>query len=866
MVTVDEIRIEDAVNPVTDKEDFTISFSMSCEESCCMLEAYQIRVLQGDKVYWDTGKVNSNQSLYLVYQGEKLLPMKQYFVLIRAFTTKGIAEGESLFMTGRMGRPWTGSFIGGEKKKFSKKQSPLPVTLRKKFATRKGLSKAYISVTAIGNYFLEINGKRVGKEYFAPGFTHYKKVLQYQVYDITEYLKDHNILYAVVSGGWAVGVYGMKKESKGTAKRQGLLGEIRLEYEDGTLELIATDDTWEEAVKGRYYEAGIYEGVSYDARINLEKGDYRKAVVLNYKSLFKKLLAGYGTLPYLQEELYPVSMHKAKQKEGYIYSFAQNFAGVVRLKIKNAEEGKRIIIHHGEILVEGELFTANLRSARAEVEYICRAGEQEFIPELTSMGFQHIRVEGCEPKDMEISGLVISSIKETGEGFVCSHELLNQLQKNIVWSGRGNFIDIPTDCPQRDERLGWTGDIAVFASTACFNFDMSRFFDKWLLDLIYEQGPGGSIPLVIPNSGKYLKGITAAGWCDSAILVPFAQYLAGGNRKLLERQYPSMKKMIQSEKFWASFLKFGRERYLFKGIFQFGDWLAPDSDFKEWFRKGKWIATAYFYQSCKIVSEVAKILDKPEDMQYYLALSEKIEDAFRKEFTNGSGKLLEEFQSAYVCPIYFGMLTEKERQEMGRRLSGLLEKKAFRLNTGFLGTPYLLFALMDTGHVETAYKVLLQEECPGWLYQVKSGATTIWERWDALKPDGTVNMAGSLKGKGKEMGKMDPEDRGIPAMNSFHHYANGAVGDFLYRRILGIEMIEGGYSRFRIRPIPGGPLTWAKGGTESRYGRIQVEWRIENQSFIIRVNVPVNTVCEVIMPRGEIYECGSGEYSFQGNI
>jgi alpha-L-rhamnosidase len=474
------------------------------------------------------------------------------------------------------------------------------------------------------------------------------------------------------------------------------------------------------------------------------------------------------------------------------------------------------------------------------------------------MGFRYVGVKGVDPKDIELEAFVLHSDFEEIGSFECSNELINKLNSNIRWGGKSNFVDIPTDCPQRDERQGWTGDIAVFASTACYNFDMSRFLDKWLVDVKSEQGFGGGIPMVVPRAGDNWPPLANSCWGDSCILVPWAEYLARGDIQFLSRQYDTMKKFLKAAKRWSAFLSFTpNSRYIWRFPFHFGDWCAPGETTKQWLKKGKWVGTAYFANSCAIVAQIAELLGKKEDAEYYRNLRDKIIKAYRKVFTDGKGTLKNEFQTAYVLPLHFNMVEGDERKVMTKNLDRLIKEAGNHLTTGFTGTPYLLFALSDNGYTDVAYDLLLQDTCPSWLYEVKAGGTTIWERWDALRPDGTVNL-----GEVKE-GKSEEESSG--GMVSFNHYANGAVGDWLYKRIAGIEPTSGGYKTFKIEPIIGGELTWAKGSVRTPYGLVLSEWNLENKKFSICIEVPVSTSCTLVLPNGEKHILMSGRYSYRCN-
>lgn len=793
-------------------------------------------------------EVNTQDQINNRYDGP-LVPFADYTVEVTAYTKSGAsAKAATVFQTGRLHTPWSGKWITDLDYEVPEKLSPLPMNFLKTFKASGKIKRAWINCTALGVYEVSLNGKKVGEDYFAPGFTSYLNQIQYQTYEITGLLEETNELRFVVAGGWAVGAFNYIRKNKISADRQALLAEIHLEYEDGSSRIVATDDTWMVSLEGNYRMAEWYDGETYDARISENAIGWKRAGITKPRKN-PKIIAQYGLPVRRQETMRPLSLERSPSGE-WIYDFGQNFAGVISARIKG-EDGQKLVFRHAEVLVEQELFVKSLRTAKATATYICKAGEQHYSPKLTYMGFRYVGVSGIAPEDIVLEAFVLhSDLKEIGQ-FACSNPLLNQLQSNIRWGGKSNFVDIPTDCPQRDERQGWTGDIAVFASTACYNFDMSRFFDKWLVDMRSEQGRGGGYPMVIPKAGDYWPTMASSCWGDSAILVPWAAYLSRGRVEVLEEHYTSMQRFLKAAKWWASFLAISpTNSHIWQFPFHFGDWAAPEGQVKDWLKKGKWIGTAYFANSCRIMGQIAEVLGRKEDQAYYEALREKILVAYRKTFTDGKGNLKQEFQTGYVLPLHFDMIDGEESLQMATNLSRLIREAGNHLTTGFTGTPYILFALSDNGKLEEAYELLLQETCPSWLYAVKAGGTTIWERWDALRPDGTVNIE-ELSGK-----KSDEESAG--GMVSFNHYANGAVGDWLYKRLLGLEPVTGGYRSFQVKPMIGGGITWAKGSTITPYGKIEVDWKIEEDTLTIAVDVPVSTKCQVVFPSGEQIVLKSG--------
>ncbi len=744
-----------------------------------------------------------------------------------------------------------------------KKTSPAPFTFRRRFPVGGKVKKATLEITAMGIYTVILNGRRVEDFYFAPYYTSYPSRLQVQTLDLSALLEEDNVLDVVVGAGWAAGRYGLRNRSQLYEKRQSLLAELTVEYEDGTLMRVPTDRNWKVTQEGNYRFADWYDGEIYDATVDPNALEWKN--VKKYRPADKpELLPQYGEYVRVRAELAPVSHFTAPNGEE-IYDFGQNFSGVIRAKLRGAA-GQTVVFRHAEVLRNGRLFVKSLRTAKATATYVCRDGEQEYSPRLTSMGFRYVGVRGVDPGDLELSAYVLYSDFDEIGSFECGNDLLNRLQQNIVWSGRSNFADIPTDCPQRDERLGWTGDIALFASTACFNFDLGRFFGKWLRDLASEQNAGGGLPFTVPDAGVKAFCPTAC-WGDACVLVPWAQYLAQGDKEFLAAAYPAAYKFMKSVRRWAAAFSFGRKRYIWKLPFSFGDWCAPGENITEWRAKGPWINTCYFANSCGLMEKMARELGKEKDAEYFAALRAKIVDAFRKEFTDGEGTLRKEFQTGYVLPLYFGMAEGDERKKMAENLDRLVREAGYHLTTGFTGTPYLLFALADNGYLETAYRVLLQEDCPSWLYEVKAGATTIWERWDALRPDGTVNLGRLSEAVTAEdpdsASDDDDDDTGTAGMVSFNHYANGAVGDFLYRRVAGLEALEPGYRRFRVRPMPGANLSFAKASTRCPYGTVEVAWEVKAGNFTLNVTVPEGTEAEVLLPNGEEQLLGAGRHELR---
>ena len=551
----------------------------------------------------------------------------------------------------------------------------------------------------------------------------------------------------------------------------------------------------------------------------------------------------------------PMAVTTAKDGE-VIYDFGQNFAGVIRMKL-NGKAGQVITVRHAEILnPDGTLNTTFLRTAKATATYTCRDGEQEYNPRFSYMGFRYAGVKGIDPKELEIEAVALYSDVAQHGGFHCSDEMLNKLQSNITWSAKSNFVDIPTDCPQRDERMGWTGDINVFAPTALYNFELSRFLEKWLRDVKAEQLPTGGLPNTVPVQGygfpATMPEMAVDWWGDACVNVPWALYEATGNVDILRAMYPTMQKYVKACRFWAGF-GIGKHRYIWHtpAVLHFGDWVAPDvPKMSQWQGRSKYTATASLCNTSGRLAKIARLLGKDEDAAQYETLSAKVADAYCSILTDGSGKAKDEFQTAYVLPLYLNMFPENVKAKAAENLVKLVEKSDYKIGTGFPGTPYILFALADSGHADTAFKMLLNTQCPSWLYEVRVGATTVWERWDGLDENGECPIG----------------DDGTDQMISYNHYASGAVGAFLYRRVLGVEPVLPGYKLFKFAPLVGGGLTEADGTVGTPYGEIKAAWHIENGEMTAEITVPMGTACTVTLPSGVEQNLSGGSYTLTARV
>ncbi len=793
------------------------------------------------------------------YDGPALSPFTTCEVTLEVTDNRGESAKAALtFDTGRLDTPWQGRFITDGAYRFTAPRvSPVPMNFRKSVRCTGEIARARLYMTAMGVYEMHLNGEKVGEDYFAPGFTSYRHQLQYQVYDVTGMLREENELACTVAGGWAVGSFTYKRRNRVYARRQSLLAELRIEYTDGRVEVIPTDETWQVSMQGPWQEAEFYNGEVYDATFDAAKADWHAASVeiameKRYFSGRAKLLAQYGLPVRAHEEFKPVKITRAADGT-LVYDMGQNFAGVIRAKIRG-RQGQKITFTHAEILMDGALYREPLRTAKQEAVYICREGEQEYSPRLTYMGFRYVGVTGIDEQDIELSAVALYSDVEENGSFRCDNELVNRLQNAIRWGARSNFVDIPTDCPQRDERMGWTGDIALFAPTAAYNFRMGRFLRKWLMDLRAEQNPGGGFPVTVPlvrvpMQWEIMIPMAVDHWGDAGILVPWAEYRARGDLGILRENYAAMKRYLKACQFWAGLLSVGKHRCIWQLLHHYGDWCAPNVSMWGWMGRGRFTATACMAHSAGIVAEIAELLGEKEDAACFRELKARTSDAYRSLLMDENCRLKnrEEFQTGYILPLHYGMLNEADRKKTAANLARLIRENDYHIGTGFPGTPFVLFALADNGYVKDAYRMLLTDTCPSWLYEMKTGGTTIWERWDALREDGTCNTGA---------------DDGTGGMVSFNHYASGAVGDFLYRRAAGIEAIEGGYRRFRVKPILGEGISRVEASVGTAYGEIRVNWAVEDGQFTIEVDVPVSTQCELTLPGGRTHTLGSGHYIF----
>jgi len=837
-LSVGNLLTENSVNPIG--LDITVprfSWLLQSDQRNTLQTAYELQVVdaaQPKQPVWRSGKNSTAQSVYVVYGGPALQSGKKYQWQVQVWDNKGrtTKSETAFFQVGLLqASDWKAKWIEpGYTEDSVMRPSPL---FRKSFSVSKKVVSATAYITAHGLYEARINGKRVGDAYLTPGWTSYKNRLQYQAYDVTGLLASgQNVIGVTLGSGWYRGYIGYSNKNNAYGKDIALLMQVDVTYSDGSSESIITNRYWQTNTGAiRYSE--IYNGETIDSREEKkgwELAGYNDAGWTAAKEAdhsMQVLTATYNEPVRKKESFKPVRIFKTPSGEQVI-DFGQNLVGWVILKAKG-KSGDRIVVSHAEVLDKaGNFYITNLRKAKAEDTYILKGGEEEiFEPHFTWHGFRYIKLEGYpgELKPENFEAVALYSDMAPAGTFHSSNALVNQLQHNIEWGQKGNFLDVPTDCPQRDERLGWTGDAQVFSRTASFNMNVHNFFYKWLKDVAADQQPNGAVPHVVPNVlGPNASG--AAGWADVANIIPWNMYLAYGDTRILENQYNSMKA-------WVGYMKDHSKNDLWNTGFHYGDWLfyLPDDD-----RDGKaavtdkyLIAQCFYAHSTQLLINTAKVLGKHDDVMQYQALLQKIKDAFVKEYTTPNGRLISGTQTAYVLALNFDMLPESLRKQAAERLVENIKAYNNHLTTGFLGTPYLCHVLTRFGYTNVAYDLLLQDKYPSWLYPVTMGATTIWERWDGIKPDGSFQT---------------------PKMNSYNHYAYGAIGDWMYRVMTGLDTYEDGvgYKHIRIKPYVGGGFTEASASLKTYYGVLASSWKVVGDKLQMDITIPVNTNATVYIP------------------
>jgi alpha-L-rhamnosidase len=834
-LSVAGLRCEYAANPLgVDRPVPRLSWQLQGAARGQKQTAYQILVASSEEKLrsgkgdlWDSGKVASGETVHVLYGGKPLASHQACFWKVQVWNEDDRVSRWSEAASWSMGvldaKDWVGTWIGLDREEVlapdmdpGKRYLP-SVFLRRDFDAATKPVRAVVYVTAQGVTELHLNGKRVGDEYFVPGWTDYNKRIYYRAYDVTDGIrKGRNALGAIVGDGWFRGnisIVGQNRYGKHTR----LLAQLHLFYGDGRVEVIATDNTWKAAF-GPVLGSDMQAGETYDARREMpgwDQPDYAGGAwaEVNTGSELSPVRQAYPGVPVRKTaELKPVSVSEPKPGL-YVFNMGQNFAGWARLKVRE-KAGTAVTMRFGEMLnADGTVYRANLRSARATDTYICKGGELElWEPRFTFHGYQYVQVEGLSVKPTAdlLTGIVVHSDSPMTSTFACSNPLLNKLFSNITWGQRSNYLEVPTDCPQRDERLGWTGDTQVFVRTGAYNQDVAAFFTKWIVDLMDTQNAAGTFG----NQAPVFHGHGSPAWADAGVIVPWTIYHVYGDTRVLAEHYEAMARFI------------GWYRNKSPGL------IGPNEGFGDWLSVGgntprDLISTAYFAHAASLMARMAEALGKTEDAAKYRVLFADIRKAFQDKFVKADGTVGENSQTGYLMAFAFDLLAPEQKKAAGEKLILQIEARDWHLSTGFVGVSFLLPVLTQIGRSDVAYRLIQNTTYPSWGYSIAQGATTMWERWNSYTRD---------KGFG---------DVG---MNSFNHYAYGSCGEWMFRTMLGIDAAEAGFKRLHIEPEPGGGLDSASGSYTSIRGRIESGWRKRNGRMIFTLTIPPNVEADVRLP------------------
>ncbi len=846
MLKVIDLQTEYRSNPIgLDERKPAFSWKLQSDGSNIRQVSCRIRVSTDDRTVWDSGMLKTDQSVYHVYNGETLMPQTCYQVHVDVCDSRNVtASAEGFFETGLM--QWQNMAACWITHGFEDDLIPCAV-FRRAFSVHKTVLWARAYVTALGVYELNINGCRAGDAFLAPGWTAYQERLQVQTYDITAFLQKDNMLEVTVGNGWYKGVLGFYGQGNHYGKRTALLAQIELRYTDGTQERICTDESWLSTTGPRRYSE-LYHGEMID--FSLPEQPSTQAQAYDYT---KEILTGQISEPVRITQKVPVQRVLKSPKGETILDFGQNLTGVVEARLQ-LPRGTKITLRHAEALDEcGNLFTTNLRTAKATDTFVCSGRKDVFLPAFTYHGFRYAAVEGIETVDPSaFTACVLHTDFARPGTFSCSNEKINRLWRNIDWTMRSNYLDIPMDCPQRDERLGYTGDEEIFLPTAVFHGHLALFYRKWLRDLRTEQSDIFGVPLSVPDILR--THVCASIWHDAATIVPWTIYQTYGDKRILEEQYESMRSSVE----YTRRLTGGKGLLQSDNCSQFGDWVALDAP-KGPFRKPPegimypsneekgggtdfcLIGNVYYLYSIDIMAKTAEAIGKTDDLQFWQTLYQDVLQKFRAEYITPNGRLVSETQTAAALMLYFDLAEEKDRKGIIERLKLNLVQRKKHLLTGFVGTEYLPHALSKCGLHQLMGDILFKEDCPSWLYEVNLGATTVWELWDGVNPDGSFNLF---------------------EMNSLNQYGFATIGDWLVKQLAGITPLEPGYRKSRIAPRLIKDISAVQASYETPYGLLSCDLKCENGRMKATLRIPENTAAVVSLPGRETEEMGSGIYSF----
>ncbi|SEQ78678.1 alpha-L-rhamnosidase [Hyunsoonleella jejuensis] len=828
--------------------DKTPSFSwqLPVSEGVSSQSAYQIVVasspdlLPDNADLWNSKKQETAQSTWVKYAGADLQSRQKVYWQVKYWNQDNEASKWSEISHFELGllsnSDWKAKWIGLDTKKekvLGSQENIIhrPQYLRKGFELSSDVASAKLYITAKGVFDVAINGEDVSDDVMPPGYTPYKERIETITYDVTDLIESgQNTIGVELAAGWHSGRLGWKKELWVDTETPKMIFQLELTMKDGSKEMILSDDTWKGTTNGPTRISEIYDGETYDA--NLEMPNWTT------NNFDDKTWESINTFPVTNDIRLEPKRHttvKTKielateeviEKGGVaVFDFQQNMVGVPLLKVP-MKKGQTLKIRFAEKLSpDGTFYTENYRSAQSTNYYTAsKDGVIEWMPKFTFHGFQYVELSGYDtsktPSKEWVTGLVQYSDFEENGTFTSSHEKLNQLQSNIVWGLRGNFFDIPTDCPQRDERMGWTADAQVFAPASMFNADVYKFWASWMQSVGESQYDNGGIPWVVPD--VLYNNKVSAGWGDACTIIPWKIYVRTGDKRILEENFETMKG-------WVKYHESVTKNYI-SSMGGFADWLQPLPENGD--NKGdtshSLIGTAFFAHSANITAKTAKALGKTEEFEKYDALYKMVANAFEnKFFDNGKIKDVVETQTSYLLALAFGLLSDEHKANAKRHLLEKIAEADDHLRTGFLGTPLLYEVLDTTGEIDLMYKILFNETYPSWFYSINQGATTIWERWNSYsKAEGFNPMK----------------------MNSLNHYAYGAIGEWMYERIAGIAPLEPGYKTIRIAPVPKEPLTSAAASLNTPYGKVASSWEIKGNKFELHVVVPPNTTAKVTIP------------------
>ncbi len=821
---ITNLRTNHIKNPFGfDLEEVILSFITTDTEAKKQIAA-QIKVsldIDFKNIIFDTDKRNDINSIYFKLP-IKLNPRTRYYWKVTVWADNGdVATSEiAWFETSKMDEKWTAKWITPN---LNNNIHPI---LIKHFTLNniEEIKSARVYICGLGLYEIYINNKKCGEEYLTPNFNAYDKWIQYQTYDIKDNLSNfENNISVILGNGMYKGRFGFKSQENIYGDKFALLCEIIITYKNGTFEKIISDENWI-CQKSKIIDSNIYDGEIYDANFE-DKNNYKVSILnIDYTKLKGRL-----SIPVkIKEKLKPLKLIETPLGETVI-DMGQNMVGWLEFNDNNPK-GTEIVLQYGEILQNGNFYRDNLRTAKAEFKYISNGKKSIVRPHFTFYGFRYIKVTGWNQKiDInDFIGCVLYSDMEITGNIETSNNLINRLFLNSLWGQKGNFIDIPTDCPQRDERMGWTGDAQVFSGTAVFNMDAYAFFNKYTYDLWQEQkSKNGVVPMVVPAVN--LEGGGSSAWADASTIIPWNIYLQYGDKTILEQQFDSMLA-------WVNYMKNedennNKNRLLTTG-FHFGDWLALDGinpDFPTGITDIHFISSAYYYYSTSILSKAAKVLGKHEIEEKYSKLSEEIKKAIIKKYFDENGNLKINTQTASAISLFMNIIPHEKKDLIINNLRKIFKEDNYHLKTGFVGTPYICLALSQNKSNDLAYTLLLNEECPSWLYQVKMGATTIWEHWDSILPNGKINGT---------------------KMNSLNHYAYGSIVEWMYKCMAGINFVEDnpGFREAILSPKIDKRLEYIKAHYNSVVGVYKSEWKfVENKKVIFYFEIPFNATATIIL-------------------